>query len=219
MSTVEALIDSIRDVWDAYNEHPFVKGIEQGTLDRDRFRFYLIQDYLYLEEYAKVFAIGIAKARSPETSAIFSHYLTAINNELNIHGGYFDRLGITEDEIRVTKRSIDNLSYTSYMLRVAYEEGEVEILTAILSCACSYEMIARRMIANRPECVDDPFYGDWIRGYSSDEYADENIILTELINKITEDIPDEGLSHLIDVFTYCSRYEMKFWEMSWNMSL
>lgn len=218
MSTVKVLLDSTLDLWNAYNEHPFVKGIEQGTLDREKFRFYLIQDYLYLEEYAKVFAIGIAKSRSSETSAVFTKYLTAINKELDIHGGYFERLGITDREVSGTRRSLDNLSYTSYMLRVAYEDGEVGILTAILSCACSYEMIAKRMIANRPSCVDDPFYGDWIRGYSSRDYSDENIVLTGIIDRLTEDVSAEELSHLIDVFTNCSRYEMMFWEMSWNMS-
>ena len=49
------------------------------------------------------------------------------------------------------------------MLRVAYEEGEVEILTAILSCAYSYEVIAKNMIKNNPSCIDNAFYGEWIK--------------------------------------------------------
>ena len=74
MGTVKALLDATKDIWSGYNEHPFVKGMEDGTLDKEKFRYYLIQDYLYLEEYAKVFAIGVAKARSPETSSVFSKY-------------------------------------------------------------------------------------------------------------------------------------------------
>ena len=54
------LMASVSDIWPEYNNHPFVKGLEMGTLDPQKFRRYIIQDYLYLEEYSKVFALGIA---------------------------------------------------------------------------------------------------------------------------------------------------------------
>ena len=68
MKTTERLMNAAKDIWQAYNEHPFVLGIQNGTLDKEKFRFYIIQDYLYLEEYAKVFAVGVAKAKSLETA-------------------------------------------------------------------------------------------------------------------------------------------------------
>ena len=219
MNTVKALLDATEDIWSGYNEHPFVKGMEDGTLDREKFRYYLIQDYLYLEEYAKVFAIGVAKARSPETLSVFSKYLSVMNNELDIHNGYFATFGVTDEEIRGARRSLDNLSYTSYMLRVAYEEGEVEILTAVLSCAYSYEVISKRMIQNNPSSVDDELYGDWIKGYSSKDYSGENIALMEMLDRLTENISEERLAHLVDIFVACSRYEMMFWDMAWNRSI
>lgn len=64
MNTVEKLLQATTDIWEAYNEHPFVLGIQNGTLDKENFRYYIIQDYLYLEEYAKTFALGVAKAKS-----------------------------------------------------------------------------------------------------------------------------------------------------------
>lgn len=133
MKVTERLLEATKEIWDAYNEHPFVKGIQDGTLERDKFRFYIIQDYLYLEEYAKVFAIGVAKAKSIETAQLFAKYIEVMNGELDVHNGYMGIFQVSEEEIANTARSLDNLSYTSYMLRVAYEEGEAEILAAILS--------------------------------------------------------------------------------------
>ena len=75
MKTTERLLAAAKDIWAAYNEHPFVLGIQNGTLAREKFKYYIIQDYLYLEEYAKVFALGIAKAKSPETIQLFSKYV------------------------------------------------------------------------------------------------------------------------------------------------
>ena len=33
-------------IWEADLKHPFVRGIADGTLPKENFKFYLIQDYL-----------------------------------------------------------------------------------------------------------------------------------------------------------------------------
>ena len=149
---------------------------------------------------------------------LFAKYISVMNGELDVHNGYLARLGVTQEEIDTTPRSLDNLSYTSYMLRVAYEEGEAEILTAILSCTYSYEIIAKNIVKNNPESINDEFYGDWIKGYASDAYSKENIILLDELNQLTEGYSEHQIQHLIDIFVACSRYELAFWEMSWTVS-
>ena len=218
MNTVDKLLAAAAEIWKSYNEHPFVLGIQNGTLDKEKFRYYMIQDYLYLEDYAKTFAVGVAKAKSLKIANLFAKYIPVMNGELNVHDGYLARLGVTQEEIDSTSRSLDNLSYTSYMLRVAYEEGEAEILAAILSCAYSYEFIAKNIVKNNPASIYDAFYGDWIRGYISAGYAEENIILLEELNRLTENYTEKQIQHLVDIFVACSRYELAFWEMSWLMS-
>ena len=219
MAVVDRLLAAAKPIWDSYNDHPFVKGIEDGTLDKEKFRYYILQDYLYLEEYAKVFAIGVAKAESLEMIRLFAGYINVLTDgEMDIHRGYMGELGITQEELDSTERAIDNLSYTSYMLRVAYEETQVEILAAILSCAHSYEMIAKRIIENNPDSVNHPFYGEWIKGYASDAYTKENVTLMAHLDRLTENYTEAQIQHLIDIFVISSRYEEKFWDLSWNMS-
>ena len=53
MKFSEELFDEVKEIWDEYLKHPFVKGIGEGTLDKKKFKNYLIQDYLYLKDYAK----------------------------------------------------------------------------------------------------------------------------------------------------------------------
>ena len=219
MKTTECLLKATEEIWAAYNQHPFVLGIQNGTLEQEKFRYYILQDYLYLQDYAKTFAIGLAKAKSPETTKIFSAYIDLLTDgEMDIHRGYMGRLGVTQEELDGTAVALDNLSYTSYMLRVAYEEGEAEILTAILSCAYSYEIIAKKMVANRPEALEHPFYGEWVKGYACEEYAAENRVLLDMLDRLTEHYTDAQQKHLEDIFVACSRYEMAFWDLSWNLS-
>ena len=106
MNTTAYLLAASAEIWKAYYRHPFVLGIQNGTLDKERFRFYLIQDDLYLEEYAKTFALGAAKAESLSSALLFSDYLAAINRERAVHGGYFEALSVREEELRTTPRAL-----------------------------------------------------------------------------------------------------------------
>lgn len=218
MTTTQRLLAATEDIWAEYHTHPFVRGIADGTLDEEKFRYYMVQDYLYLIDYAKVFAIGVAKARDPETMRLFAGYVHQIlDGEMDIHKGYMQRLGIPLEEAERAPVALDNLSYTSYMLRVAYDEGPAEIAAAILSCALSYEYIAKEIVAKDPAAADHPFYGEWVRGYADPGYAESNQVLVELTERLTKDYSQAQLEHLTEIFIACSRYEGAFWDMAWEM--
>ena len=233
---VSRMIDATEEIWENCHRHPFVQGIADGSLDHDKFCFYMLQDYVYLFDYARVFAIGVAKAKDPEVMRIFANYVQQImSGEMDIHRGYMKRLGISPEDAERTVPSLDNLSYTSYMIRIAYDDGAAEAAAAILSCALSYEAIAERMVAEhpgtparpgidaqsgidaRPGAADHPFYGEWVQGYASPGYHAANLELIDLTERLAEGLDEARLQHLIDVFVNCSRYELLFWDMAWEM--
>lgn len=216
----ERLLDASREIWEGYLSHPFVRGIADGSLAVNKFRFYLLQDYLYLFDYAKVFAQGVVKSREPEVMRVFSSYVASIlNGEMEIHRGYMARLGITEEQAEAVQPSLSNLSYTAYMRAVAAEEGTAEIMAAVLSCAISYEYIAKWIVENYPDADKHDFYGEWVRGYASENYAAENQRLIALMEHLSADYTDAQRQRLIDIFVACSRYEAMFWDMAWNEAM
>ena len=94
MKLTEILYEDVKDIWDGYLKHPFVSGIGDGSLSIERFRFYMLQDYLYLYDYARVYALGIVKSREPEMMQFFSQLVNdTLNGEMDIHRGYMARLG------------------------------------------------------------------------------------------------------------------------------
>src|SRR5690625_7842461 len=52
----EELFEAVRPIWNAQLEHPFVKGVGDGTLEVERFENWVRQDYVYLREYSRMFA-------------------------------------------------------------------------------------------------------------------------------------------------------------------
>ena len=142
MSLTDRLYAVAKPIWEGYLEQPFVKELGEGTLREDRFRFYMVQDYRYLLQYAKVFAMGVVKTEDEALMTRFSDMVhDTLDGEMNIHKAYMSRLGITEQEVATMKSTLTNQSYTSYMLDEAYKGGPLEILVAVLSCAWSYQMI------------------------------------------------------------------------------
>lgn len=211
------LHDAAAPVWEACLRHPFVTGIGDGTLDMEKFRYFMLQDYLYLFDYARVFALGVVKARDPELMRVFAANVDAIlGGEMKIHRAYMKRLDITEEQVFSIKPALANLSYTNYMLSVAQTGGPMEIVVSILACSWSYAEIGQALAAI-PGAAEHPFYGEWIRGYASEEYAATNQALIELMDSLAADAGEEQLAYLTDVFVNCSRYELGFWDMAWDV--
>ena len=218
MTSVSArLHDAAAPVWEACLRHPFVAGIGDGTLDMEKFRYFMLQDYLYLFDYARVFALGVVKARDPELMRVFAANVDAIlGGEMKIHRAYMKRLDITEEQVFSVKPALANLSYTNYMLSVAHAGTPMEIVASILACSWSYAEIGQALSAI-PGAAEHPFYGEWIRGYASEEYAATNQALIELMDSLAADAGEEQLAYLTDVFVNCSRYELGFWDMAWDV--
>lgn len=219
MKLTQRLYESVKDIWMGYLEQPFVKELAEGTLDPAKFRFYMIQDYRYLLQYAKVFALGVAKAEDEELMRRFACMVhDVLDGEMKVHKSYMARLGITEEEVAATKSALDNQSYTSYMLDEAYKGGSLEILMSVLACAWSYQVIGEHHAAV-PGALDHPLYGEWVESYSSDEYRASTQEIIDCVDELGENITPEQEKALTEIFVTCSRYETKFWDMAYAMEM
>ena len=217
LSVSERLRQAAAPIWEECLRHPFVTGIGDGTLGVEKFQYFMLQDYLYLFDYAPVLALGVVKARDPKLMRTFAENVNAIlGGEMNIHRAYMERLGITEDQVFAVKPALDNTSYTHYMLAVAESGGPMEIVAAILACSWSYAEIGQAL-AKRPGAADHPFYGEWVRGYASEDYAATNQVLMALMDELAKDATGAQFDRLEEIFVNCSRYELGFWDMAWEM--
>lgn len=217
MTVSQRLREAARPIWDRCLTHPFVTGIGDGTLPAEKFQYFMLQDYLYLFDYARVFALGVVKARDAALMRTFAQNVDAIlGGEMNIHRAYMERLGISEAQVLAVKPALDNLSYTHYMLSVAERGGPAEIAAAILACSWSYAEIGQTL-AKIPGAAEHPFYGEWIQGYASRDYDATNRALIELMDRLAAGAPEEELKYLEEIFVNCSRYELGFWDMAWEL--
>lgn len=219
MQLTERLFESVKDIWAGYLEQPFVKELGNGTLDEKKFRFYMVQDYRYLLQYAKVFALGVVKSDDEVMMHRFAAMVNdTLDGEMKIHKAYMSRLGITNEEISSTPSSLVNSAYTSYMLDEAFRGGAMEIIIAVLSCAWSYAYIGEQL--NKiPGAAEHPLFGEWVQGYVSEEYRRSTQDIMDVVNELGENISAEEEKKITEIFVKCSRYEKRFWDMAYSMEM
>lgn len=220
MHHTEYLLDRNRAIWAQFLEHPFVLGMANGDLPIEKFRFYMIQDYLYLKEYVKVFAQGLCHARDESEMRLFAASCAAVVAEIDaVHKPYMQRIGIRRDEYEHAAAALENKSYTAYMLRSACLGDADDALWAILSCSWSYAWIAGQIHERYPAAIQHEFYGDWFKGYLSEEYTSENRALLARVDERAQQLDRERLTGLSGLFYDCTLFERAFWDMAWRGSL
>lgn len=213
------LFNVIEPVWNSYLEHPFVKGIGKGTVDKDKFIHYMKQDYIYLIEYSRVFAIGSAKANDLKTMTIFANLLHGtMNFEMDLHREYAKKFGISNKQLEETEASATMTAYTNYMISQSQLGGVENAIAAVLACAWSYNWIGKKL-AEWPGSLEHELYGDWVKMYASDGFTKIAEDCKSLINDITKEKSESELKKLEEIFVKTSYFEYMFWDMAENISM
>ncbi|MGO9454878.1 MAG: thiaminase II [Candidatus Binataceae bacterium] len=207
------------DIWTRELEHPFVRGLGDGTLPVDRFRFYLEQDYLFLIEYCRVFALGSAKAHDLATMELFAGLFGGtLRDEMRLHREYCKRLGIEAAELEEARPAPVTHAYTRHLLAAAYSGTITGIVAAVLPCQLGYVEIATAL-AREGRGGGNSFYAEWISTYTSREFVEGAQQLVSLLDRLAEGLPTRETIHLESLFLTSSRYEYLFWEMSWTRAI
>ncbi|MBC6310268.1 hypothetical protein HCJ66_12035 [Listeria sp. FSL L7-1582] len=84
-----------REIWQRSKDHPFVQQLVDGSLDKEAFRYYLLQDHYYLTHYVKVIALGIAYADDYSAMMGLSQSLASLEvSELAMREKFYSHVGI-----------------------------------------------------------------------------------------------------------------------------
>lgn len=217
MKFSEVLFESTKDIWEAYLEHPFITELAEGKLDKKKFEQYLIQDYLYLKEYSKVFAMGIVKAKTMEEMKFFySSVKGSMEDENEYHVKYLRDLGYKLTDVEKMKTLEANSNYTSYMKAISLTGGVEEIAATILPCTWSYSYIGRYIKENYSQNLEGNHFRGWIELYASEGFTVFTDEWIKYIDNLCGDLDEAKKIELVEIFKNSSLHEMNFWDMSYN---
>jgi thiaminase/transcriptional activator TenA len=206
----------VNGIWEAQHQHPVVRGIGDGTLGVERFKFWLRQDYIFLIEYARVLALAAARSPDLETMSRFATLLKeTLETEMNLHRDYAATFEISREDLEREMPAPTTRAYTDFLLRVAATGDVAELAAALLPCMWAFSEIGQRLAAQ--PATSERRYAKWIAMYSSSEFAGLTEWCRDLLERLAEGLPERELQKLEAAFVTSSRYEWQFWEMAWKM--
>lgn len=212
----DRLFAAARPLWESQLDHPFVRALADGTLEPDVFANWVRQDYLYLKDFARIFAWAVAKADRLDSMGWYAGVLhLTLNTEMQLHRDYAARFGIGEEELEAERMWPTTRAYTDFLLRTAADGDMKELLAALLPCAWGYSWLGEKLAAG--ERPADDRYAAWIDQYASQEFAEAAAWLRGELDRLAEGgLGATEARRLEELFVLSSRYEVRFWEMCWS---
>jgi thiaminase (transcriptional activator TenA) len=212
VSFTSELWQDITGVYEAILAHPFLTGLTDGSLPPSAFAFYVQQDALYLNQYARALSLVSGRAPDPVARDMFArHAAGAIAVEQELHGSLLRDLGI--DPVAVTEPAPTTLAYTSHLLATAGGGSYADGVCAVLPCYWIYWEAGKHLLG---QGSPDPRYQRWIDTYGGEEFGE---VVREVL--AAADGLGDGLSLAEHArgrqhFLISSRYEWMFWDMGYR---
>ncbi|MCS6953532.1 MAG: thiaminase II [Bryobacterales bacterium] len=196
-------------------EHPFLVGLTDGTLSRDRFEFYLLQDSHYLRAFAQALSVLAAKApREDWGITLNQHAVGALQVERQLHESLLASYGISPQAIAEARPAPTNYAYTNHLLAAVWQRPFAEGLAAVLPCYWIYWEVGKEL---KKRGSTNPDYQRWIDQYAGEEYG-------RFVEQVLAMMDEEGArldaaarQRARDLFTFSARYEYMFWDMAWRL--
>ncbi|MBV6633263.1 MAG: thiaminase II [Alphaproteobacteria bacterium] len=205
------------DVWQAYTRHTFVEGLRDGSLPREAFIHYLVQDYVFLVHFSRAWALAVTKADTlDEMKAAAATVNALVNHEMQLHIETCAKEGIREAELFNASEEAANLAYTRYVLEAGYSGDFLDLMAALAPCVLGYGEIGARLA---DEAAPTTSYRPWIDVYAGEEYQQVCRDVGALIdNALTHRLGENyqtlpRWSQLQARFDTATALEVDFWSM------
>lgn len=196
----------------AIHDLKFNRELAAGTLDQARFAFYITQDALYLDQYARILAMAGARGPDGATLRLFSDAaLQAVAVEQALHSQYLSQFGA---EASQAEASPDCLGYTSFLLATAYHEPWEVLMAALLPCFWIYWEVGNDIAR---QATPDNRYRAWIDTYSDEGFGAAVRAVIAATDKAAEGATDALRSRMMTAFIRSSQYEYLFWDGAYQL--
>ena len=183
--------------------HPFVTGIADGTLPRERFAGYVVQDAFFLESFLRAYALGIAHSPDRATLDVFADLLAGVREELRLHDGYVARWGI---DLAVVEPLPATLAYTDFLLATASLGGVGLTCAAMIPCMRLYAHLGQSLSADSAGA-----YAEWVTTYADPAFEELAATLEWLLDDCADDLPQVRAA-----YRRAMHLEVGFFDAAWH---
>ena len=204
------LKSSCNKEWSEYTDHKFLSDLVSNKLPDKNFKKYLVQDYIFLQQFLKILALSVYKAKSFEEINRSVNFIKGIDHEIKLHVSYCKKWKISLRSLSNVKVERANSAYTDHVLSVGKNGNNLDIFSSLSPCIIGYGEIGFKL--SKIKNWKKSKYSSWIKMYSSKEYqqvAKDNIDYLDILFKNNK---KKNLTKLKKNFKKSTILEKNFWE-------
>ena len=214
LSGTQAIWDRIDPIYRRVLEHPFLTGVRDGTLDRAAFGRYIVQDTLYLREYARSLALCAARGADSDAVEMFcAHSASAIATERLMHASLMAQMGIDPESLDGAGPSPTCFAYTSYTKQACALGERHEGIASVLPCYWIYREVGHELMASGSP---DPAYQVWIDTYADPVFNEAVEGALAACDAVAADLGPEGTEAMVAAAEQAAVYEWMFWDSAYR---
>ncbi len=214
MDVFDRLKQATAPVWNSYVDHVFVRQLGEGTLPQAAFRAYLAQDYLFLIQFARAWALAAYKSRTIADIRAAHAGLAGILDETELHVRLCERWGISRNEIEATPEHQATVAYTRFVLDCGAAGDLLDLQVALAPCVIGYAEIADKLAPGGVEALGEHPYREWIGEYAGEAYQGVAAGARRQLDDLAKrSMTDTRFTELVELFAKASRLEADFWQM------
>lgn len=213
MAFTDELWEAAANLRAAVHAHPFNVELAAGTLAREAFTHYMVQDSLYLRGYARVLALAAAKAPGADDILECAKAAeVAIVVERALHAGYLDQFGIAASDVEAAEATPACEAYVNFMLATAVTDSFGVLVAAILPCFWLYQDVGAKIAQS---VVPNNFYQAWIDTYSDESFAAATLRMRAIVDAAGAVAGHAEQTRMRAAFLRCAQHEWLFWQSAY----
>lgn len=214
MDIFERLKTAATADWQSYVDHDFVRRLGAGTLPEPAFRAYLVQDYLFLIQFARAYALATYKSRTLADMRVAQAGLAAILDEMDLHVRLCGRFGLSPEHIEAAPEHQATVAYTRFVLDCGAAGDLLDLHVALAPCVIGYAEIGRNLTPRGVDALGDHPYREWIAEYAGVSYQDIAAKARRHLDDLAaRAMTERRFEELAALFGKASRLEADFWQM------
>tara|TARA_B100000795_G_scaffold258369_1_gene232388 strand:+ start:267 stop:950 length:684 start_codon:yes stop_codon:yes gene_type:complete len=209
------LKNSCKKEWSEYTDHKFLSDLVNNKLPDENFKKYLVQDYVFLQQFLKILALSVYKSKSFEEINRSVNFIKGIDHEIKLHVSYCKEWKIPLKSLNNILVEKANSAYTDHVLNIGKIGDNLDIFTCLAPCIIGYGEIGHKL--SKIKNWKKSKYSSWIKMYSSNEYqkvARENIVYLDTLFKANK---KNNLFKLKKYFKKSTLLEKNFWQCFINI--
>lgn len=193
---------------------PFNQELAQGSLSKEAFCHYVIQDAHYLLAYGRALSVCAAKAFDADAVIQFSQGAKeAIIVERELHNGFMHEFGITKADFENTPLTAACHHYTSFLTATAWSESYPVVLASLLPCYWIYAEVGKDIVSK--SVTNNPFQA-WIDTYSGEHFNEEVRKVLAIIDAVAETADAVTIEKMHIAYTKGAELEYLFWDSAYH---